>query len=111
MREDIRLGNEALAGHDLHTARQYFQQALVADDSTDMQKRIAANRLREITEREQPPPAPRTPRQAAATTRTPRTSTATPRTRRKASAAKSADDPAHQFVRPPDKPIVVITRH
>ena len=70
MREDIRLGNEALTRQDLDTARQYFQQVLVSDD-TVMQKRIAANRLREIDERQQPAAEPR-PR-----------SPAKPRTRRK----------------------------
>src|SRR6266581_6264289 len=51
VREDIRLGNEALTRQDLDTARQYFQQVLASDDATVMQKRIAANRLREIDER------------------------------------------------------------
>ena len=64
MREDIRLGNEALTRQDLDTARQYFQQVLVSDDATVMQKRIAANRLREIDERQQPAAEPhRAPRQ------------------------------------------------
>lgn len=104
MREDIRLGNEALANHDLRTARQYFQQVLDAADATEMQKRIAANRLHDITVREQPPAAPpRAARPAAAST--------TPRPRRKTSAAKAEEDPAHRFVRPPDNPIVVINRH
>lgn len=108
VREDIRLGNEALANHDLRTARQYFQQVLDAADATEMQKRIAANRLHDITVREQPPAAPpRAARTAAATS----TTAATPRTRRKASTPKPDEDPAHQFVRPPDNPIIVINRH
>ena len=67
MREDIRLGNEALTRQDLDTARQYFQQVLVSDDATVMQKRIAANRLREIDERQQPAaePHPRSPGKTA----------------------------------------------
>jgi hypothetical protein len=100
VREDIRLGNEALARHDLDTARQYFQQVLVTNDATEVQKRIAANRLREIEERQQPPEEPRL--------RAP----AKPRTRRKTSDAKQqADAPAPRFVRPPEKPVVVIHRH
>ena len=100
VREDIRLGNEALTRQDLDTARQYFQQVLVSDDATVMQKRIAANRLREIDERQQPAAEPR-PR-----------SPAKPRTRRKTTDAKQqAEAPAHRFVRPPAKPVVVINRH
>jgi len=101
VREDIRLGNEALMRQDLDTARQYFQQVLGSDDATVMQKRIAANRLREIDERQQPAaePHPRSP--------------AKPRARRKTTSAKQqqAEAPAHRFVRPPDKPVVVINRH
>ena len=100
MREDIRLGNEALTSGDLDTARQYFQQVLVSDDATVMQKRIAANRLREIDERQQPAAEPR-PRSPAKS-----------RSRRKTTDAKpQAETPAHRFVRPPDKPVVVINRH
>jgi hypothetical protein len=100
VREDIRLGNEALTRQDLDTARHCFQQVLVSDDATVMQKRIAANRLREIDERQQPAAEPR-PR-----------SPAKPRTRRKTTDAKQqAEAPAHRFVRPPDKPVVVINRH
>lgn len=99
MREEIRLGNEALARHDLETAKQYFQQVLEAE-ATEVQKRIAANRLREIEECRQQaekPPMP-SPRKA--------------RTRRKAADVKApAEAPAHHFVRPPDKPVVVINRH
>ena len=39
-------------------------------------------------------------------------SPAKPRTRRKTADAKQqAEAPAHRFVRPPDKPVVVINRH
>jgi hypothetical protein len=99
VREEIRLGNEALARHDLETAKQYFQQVL-AMDATEVQKRIAANRLRDIEacqhEAETPPgPAPRQPR-----------------TRRKTPAAQQpAETAAHRFVRPPEKPVIVINRH
>ena len=100
MREEIRLGNEALVRHDLDTARQYFQQVLVSHDATEVQKRIAANRIREIEERQQPVEAPRL--------RAP----AKPRTRRKTTDARpQAEAPARRFVRPPDKPVVVINRH
>src|SRR5438874_2157336 len=69
-------------------------------EATVMQKRIAANRLREIEERQQPAAEPR-PR-----------SPAKPRTRRKTTDAKQqAEASAHRFVRPPDKPVVVINRH
>jgi len=47
MREEIRLGNEALAQNDMETAKQHFQQ-LLDHGGTHMQKQIAANRLREI---------------------------------------------------------------
>ena len=100
VREDIRLGNEALTRQDLDTARQYFQQVLVSDDATVMQKRIAANRLREIDERQQPAAEPRPH------------SPAKPRTRRTSTDDKPpAEASANRFVRPPDKPVVVINRH
>ena len=100
VREEIRLGNEALERHDLDTARQYFQQVLVTADATEVQKRIAANRLRDIEERQQPVAEPRAP------------SSGKPRTRRKtASTRQPAETPAPRFVRPPDKPVVVINRH
>ena len=99
VREEIRLGNEALAQNDLETARQYFQQVLVTE-ATEVQKRIAANRLREIEERRQQAEEPRKP------------SSGKPRTRRKTTAGRPpAEAPAHPFVRPPDKPVVVIQRH
>ena len=100
MREEIRLGNEALARHDLDTARHCFQQVLVTDDATEVQKRIAANRLRDIEERQQPPEEPRL--------RAP----AKPRTRRKTTDVRQqAEIPAPRFVRPPDNPVVAIHRH
>jgi len=100
VREEIRLGNEALERHDLDTARQYFQQVLVTDDATEVQKRIAANRLRDIQERQQPVAEPRTP------------ASGKPRTRRKPTSARQpAETPVPRFVRPPDKPVVVINRH
>jgi hypothetical protein len=100
MKEEIRLGNEALARHDLETAAQYFRQVL-ATDSTDLQKRIATNRLRDIQAQriraEAPPPSPALPR---------------PRTRRKATdRTQSEPEATHHFVRPPDQPVVVIKRH
>jgi len=99
VREEIRLGNEALARHDLETARQYFQQVLTTE-ATVVQKRIAANRLREIEKCQQQaeePPMP-SPRKA--------------RTRRKTPAVRQpAEASARPFVRPPDKPVVVINRH
>lgn len=99
MREEIRLGNEALARHDLETAKQYFQQVL-ATDATEIQKRIAANRLREIEESQQRTEAPSRP--------VPRQ----PRTRRKTLAVTQPEEsPEHRFVRPPEKPVIVIHRH
>jgi hypothetical protein len=99
VREEIRLGNEALAQNDLETARQYFQQVLVTE-ATEVQKRIAANRLREIEERQQQAEEPRKP------------SSGKPRTRRKSTEVRPpAETPAPRFVRPPDKPVVVINRH
>jgi len=99
VREEIRLGNEALAQNDLSMARQYFQQVLVTE-ATEVQKRIAANRLREIEERQQQAEEPCKPPSGK------------PRTRRKPTAVKPlAETSAHHFVRPPDKPVVVIQRH
>lgn len=99
MREEIRLGNEALARNDLETARQCFQQVLVTG-ATEVQKRIAANRLREIEERQQQTEEPRKPSPGKA------------RTRRKTTAARPPKEAAvPHFVRPPDNPVVVINRH
>jgi hypothetical protein len=47
MREEIRLGNEALVENDLETAKRHFQQ-LLAHGGTHIQEQIAGNRLREI---------------------------------------------------------------
>ncbi len=96
MREEIRLGNEALANHDLGAAKQHFEH-LLAMGGTALQERIAANRLREIQEQQdalnQPTPAKS-------------------RTRRKtAERTKPGASAKHTFVRPPDKPLVVIKRH
>ena len=96
MREEIRLGNEALAGHDIETAKRHFEQ-LLANGGTPLQERIAANRLREIREQQEtldkPPPTKS-------------------QTRRKAAERPKRDMvPKHTFVRPPDKPLVVIKRH
>jgi hypothetical protein len=96
MREEIRLGNEALARHDFETAKRYFQQ-LLATGGTPTQERIAANRLREIQERQNALLAPPTVK---------------PRTRRKAPRVKDEDEMAtRKFVRPPDRPIVVIKKY
>ena len=97
MREEIRLGNEALARDDLDTARQCFQQLLV-EGGTALQCRIAENRLREIQDKID-----------ALTNPTP----AKTRARRKTAASKKAasDEPPRKVVRPPDNPIVVIRKH
>ena len=96
MREEIRLGNEALACRDMETAKQHFEQ-LLAKGGTPLQERIAINRLREIREQQEALDKP-TPTK--------------PRMRRKASEhAKRDTSPKHTFVRPPDKPLVVIKRY
>jgi hypothetical protein len=97
MREEIRLGNEALARNDIETAKQYFQQILVTD-GTPLQKRIAANRLREIQERAE-----------VRLDRAPSPS----RTRRKSTGGKKSegDSTPHRVIRPPDKPLIVIRKH
>jgi hypothetical protein len=65
MREDIRLGNEALAQNDMETAKQHFQH-LLDQGGTPMQKQIAENRLREIQAKQEalssPPRAKPLPR-------------------------------------------------
>jgi hypothetical protein len=106
MREEIRLGNEALARNDVETAQQYFKQLLAAGGTPD-QERIAANRLRDIRERQQREEAQR--QAPAPTARTPRKTT-TGRSRSTKAAAQEAEA-AHHFVRPPETPIVVISRH
>jgi hypothetical protein len=47
MREEIHLGNEALAQNDMETAARHFQK-LLDNGGTPIQERIAANRLQEI---------------------------------------------------------------
>jgi hypothetical protein len=47
MRDEIRLGNEALAQNDMETAKQHFQH-LLDHGGTPLQEQIAGNRLREI---------------------------------------------------------------
>ncbi len=99
MREEIRLGNEALAQHDLETAARYFQQVLDTG-GTELQKRIAMNRLHDIQLQRQ---AAQQEAEAPA---------ARPRPRRKVAAtAQKAPEPEHHFVRPPDEPVVVIRRY
>jgi hypothetical protein len=74
MREEIRLGNEALARNDLETAKQYFQQ-LLDTGGTHIQEQIAANRLREIQATQAalrtPPPSKPLTRRAAPRGKTP----------------------------------------
>jgi hypothetical protein len=62
MREEIRLGNAALAQNDLETAKHHFQQ-LLDTGGTPIQEQIAANRLREIqaTQAALRPPPPSNP--------------------------------------------------
>lgn len=99
MRDEIRLGNEALAQHDIETAKRHFQH-LLDTGGTPAQERIAANRLRDIqVEQEarlQPP-------------------SAKPRTRRKAPGSSRRDQrdktQKRPAVRPPERPVVVINRY
>ena len=60
MREEIRLGNDALVQNDLETAKRHFQQ-LLDTGGTHIQEQIAGNRLREIQATQEalrtPPPA------------------------------------------------------
>jgi hypothetical protein len=77
MREEIRLGNEALAQNDLETAKQHFQH-LLDYGGTHMQMQIAENRLREIHAKQAAlcplPPAKRPTRRTAPGSKThPRT--------------------------------------
>jgi hypothetical protein len=63
MRDEIRLGNEALAQNDMETAKQHFQH-LLDHGGTPMQEQIAGNRLREIQAKQdalRPPPPPAKP--------------------------------------------------
>jgi hypothetical protein len=96
MREEIRLGNEALGRHDLEVAKQHFQQLLAAG-GTPLQERIAANRLREIQEQQNALLTPQPTRK---------------RTPRKATRDRESDEAAKRtFIRPPDKPLVEIRKH
>jgi hypothetical protein len=60
MREEIRLGNEALARNDTEAAQRHFQQ-LLDNGGTPLQEQIASNRLREIQAKQEalrmPPPS------------------------------------------------------
>ena len=60
MREEIRLGNEALAQNDMEAAKRHFQQ-LLDHGGTPLQEQIVANRLREIHAKQEalrtPPPS------------------------------------------------------
>ena len=47
MRDEIRLGNEALAQNDMETAKQHVQH-LLDQGGTPLQEQIVGNRLREI---------------------------------------------------------------
>ena len=63
MREEIRLGNEALAQNDMEAAKRHFQQ-LLDHGGTPLQEQIAANRLREIHVKQEalrPPPPSKPP--------------------------------------------------
>ena len=77
MREEIRLGNEALAQNDLETAKRHFQQ-LLDTGGTPLQMQIAANRLREIQITQEgprtPPPAKSPRRHKAPRGKTPQQS-------------------------------------
>jgi hypothetical protein len=68
MREEIRLGNTALAQNDLEAAKQHFQQ-LLDHGGTHIQEQIATNRLREIQAKQEalrtPPPSQPSTRQRA----------------------------------------------
>lgn len=96
MREEIRLGTEALARNNIETAKQHFLQLLV-NGGTPLQEQIATNRLRDIREGQEaglkPPPSK-------------------PRTRRKATGGKTTDSTAkRKFVHPPEQPVVVSNKH
>jgi hypothetical protein len=77
MREEIRLGNEALAQNDMESAKLHFQQ-LLNNGGTPLQEQIAANRLREIHVKQE---ALRT------------LPASKPARRRKASGSKTPDEP------------------
>lgn len=97
MREEIRLGNEALECNDFDGARQHFQ-TLLAKGGTEVQLRIARNRLQEIQDRQDAIANPTPTKKRAA--------------RKTASRAKKTDEaPTVKLVRPPDNPVVVINKH
>jgi hypothetical protein len=97
MREEIRLGNEALGHNDLEKARQYFQ-TLLAKGGTEVQLRIARNRLQEIQDREDATNDAIAPKKRAS--------------RKTASRVKNTtDEPKVKLVRPPENPVVVIHKH
>lgn len=99
MREEIRLGNEALARKDLDTAVGYFQQLLDAG-GTVLQERIALNRLREIETLQ----AQASLQQQAASGKL--------RGRRKTPAkTKKVPEVKQRSVRAPKRPVVTIHRH
>jgi hypothetical protein len=74
MREEIRLGNEALAQDDMESAKRHFQQ-LLDNGGTHLQEQIAANRLREIHVKQEalrtPPPSKPAKRRKASRGKTP----------------------------------------
>jgi hypothetical protein len=74
MREEIRLGNAALAQNEMETAKRHFQQ-LLDMGGTPIQEQIAANRLREIQAKQAAlrpqPPAKPPPRRTALGGKTP----------------------------------------
>jgi hypothetical protein len=97
MREEIRLGNEALERNDLEGARQHFQK-LLTKGGTEVQLRIARNRLQEIQDRDDAVNNP-TPTKKRASRKT-------------ASRTKNAtDESTVKLVRPPENPVVVINKH
>jgi hypothetical protein len=96
MRDEIRLGNEALARNKIDLARQHFQE-LLDNGGTPTQERIATNRLREIHQQQKALSEPQSSK---------------PRARRKTTRTVKRDDATKpEFVRPPEKPLVVIKRH
>ena len=97
MREEIRLGNEALGRNDLDGARQHFQK-LLAKGGTEVQLRIARNRLQEIQDRQNAIDNPTPTKKRASRKTTSR-------------AKKPIEETTVKLVRPPDNPVVVINKH
>ena len=97
MREEIRLGNEALERNALDEARQHFQK-LLAQGGTEVQLRIARNRLQEIQDRQDALDNPTPTKKRAARKTTSR-------------AKKTTEETTVKLVRPPDNPVVVIHKH